>query len=97
MESTLETSRVYTPPKNDLKGISIAIGIIILFEICWYHAVFQIDLGKTHWFDVIGTFVVLEFLYTGLFITCHDAIHGAISVHVSFRIYSYRFLSNDFF
>lgn len=90
MESTLEKSIVYTPPKSDIKGISIAIGILILFEIFWYHAIFQIDLGKTHWFDVIGTFIILEFLYTGLFITCHDAIHGAISVNVSGKIYSER-------
>ena len=83
MTSSGESSRAYTPPKNDLKGISIAVGIMLLFGIFWYHALFQIQLGKTHWFDVIGTFVVLEFLYTGLFITCHDAIHGAVSFHVS--------------
>lgn len=95
MESTLEKSIVYTPPKSDIKGISIAIGILILFEIFWYHAIFQIDLGKTHWFDVIGTFIILEFLYTGLFITCHDAIHGAISVNVSGKIFIRKDLSSN--
>ncbi|CAF3713793.1 unnamed protein product [Adineta steineri] len=74
-------------PKNDFKGVTIACGIFILFSIFWYHALFQINITKSNWFDVIGTFICLEFLYTGLFITCHDAMHGA----VCFR---YRRLNN---
>jgi fatty acid desaturase len=81
--STLDKQLQYTPPKNDLKGVIIACGIFILFILFWYHALFQIDLTKTYWFDIIGTFFILEFLYTGLFITCHDAIHGAVSNRVS--------------
>lgn len=74
---------LYTPPKDNSKGLIIACGILILFSLFWYHALFQIDLTKTYWFDIIGTFVILEFLYTGLFITCHDAMHGSISYRVS--------------
>ncbi|CAF3725501.1 unnamed protein product [Rotaria sp. Silwood1] len=36
----------------------------------------------------MGTFFILEFLYTGLFITCHDAMHGVIS-------YRHRQLNNS--
>lgn len=72
----------YQPSHNDLKGILIAIGILILFGRCWYHALFQIDLFQSSWFDIFLTFHLLEFLYTGLFITCHDAMHGAISPRV---------------
>jgi fatty acid desaturase len=83
MTDTAENRMQYTPPKSDLKGVTIACGIMILFSVFWYHALFQIDLRKTHWFDLIGTFFILEFLYTGLFITCHDAMHGAVSFRVS--------------
>lgn len=72
----------YQPSHHDLKGILIAISILILFGRCWYHALFQIDLFQSSWFDIFLTFHLLEFLYTGLFITCHDAMHGAISPRV---------------
>jgi beta-carotene ketolase (CrtW type) len=77
--STLES----IPRKNDLKGILIACGIMILFSLFWYHALFQINLTKSNWLDIIGTFSSLEFLYTGLFITSHDAMHGAVCYRVS--------------
>ena len=83
MAGTSENRTQYIPPKSDIKGLMIACVIMILFSIFWYHALFQIDLTKSNWFDLIGTFVILEFLYTGLFITCHDAIHGAVSFRVS--------------
>jgi fatty acid desaturase len=63
--------------------VIIAFGILILFISFWYHALFQINFTKTYWFDIMGTFFILEFLYTGLFIICHDAIHGSISYRVS--------------
>ncbi|CAF2611123.1 unnamed protein product [Rotaria sp. Silwood2] len=81
----------YIPPKNDQQGLCIALTIFILFVIFWYHALFQINLmdieHRSPWWDIIGTFLILEFLYTGLFITCHDAMHGAI-------IYQHRKLNN---
>jgi hypothetical protein len=81
--STVENRLQYIPPKNDFKGVTIAFGIFSLFIFFWYHALFQINLTKTYWFDIIGTFFILEFLYTGLFITCHDSMHGSVSYHVS--------------
>jgi beta-carotene ketolase (CrtW type) len=83
----------YSPPRSDLKGLLIACGIFILFFLFWYHALFQIDLRKTPWFDIIGTFLILEFLYTGLFITCHDAMHGAVSYHVSSKVITSHYFS----
>ncbi|CAF1188558.1 unnamed protein product [Didymodactylos carnosus] len=83
----------YIPPSSNVNGICIALTIFLLWCFFWYHAVFQINLSKTHksnrshWFDVIFTFVILEFLYTGLFITCHDAMHGCI-------VYRYQKLNN---
>ena len=85
-KSTLENKIQYISPKSDLKGITIACGIFFLFILFWYHALFQINLTKTNWLDIIGTFFCLEFLYTGLFITCHDAMHGAVSFRVSMVI-----------
>lgn len=76
----------YKSPKDCFKGLIIAFLIIISFILCWYHALFQINVTKASCFDIIATFFLLEFLYTGLFITAHDAMHGAISNHVSISI-----------
>ena len=73
----------YHPSHNDGKGILIASIILMLFGRCWYHALFEIQLIHSFWMDVWLTFHLLEFLYTGLFITCHDAMHGAVSPRVS--------------
>ena len=78
----------YTPPKNDTKGITIASSILLLFILCWHHALFRIDFNTASWLNIVTTFIAFEFLYTGLFITCHDAMHGVISPRVS----SYFFL-----
>lgn len=78
----------YIAPNNDFKGLASGLTILTLFIIFWYHALFQINLTNATWFDIIGTFVILEFLYTGLFITCHDAMHGVVSCHVSCLIMS---------
>lgn len=73
----------YSPEHNDFKGGSIAVAIIISYILCWYHALFQIDLTRSAWWDIAVTFVLMEFFYTGLFITCHDAMHGSICPRVS--------------
>jgi len=68
--------------KDSYHGLLIATGILFAFSAVWYHAVFQIDVFRSTWIDMIGTFVALEFLYTGLFITAHDAIHGSVCKQV---------------
>ncbi|CAF4002171.1 unnamed protein product [Rotaria sordida] len=75
----VENKLQYIPPKIDFKGLIIAFIIFILFIGFWYHALFQIKFTKTSYLDITGTFFILEFLYTGLFITCHDAMHGTIT------------------
>lgn len=77
----------YTPPRSDRQGLCTAVTILTLFVFVWYHALFQINLidkkQRSPWWDILGTFFILEFLYTGLFITCHDAMHGTVSYRVS--------------
>lgn len=89
----------YVPPKSDCQGIFIAVTIIILFALFWFHALFQINLidieRRSPWWDIIGTFLILEFLYTGLFITCHDAMHGTISYRVSIKRMKKHFSSSN--
>jgi len=36
--------------------------------------------GSSSLLEIIATFLVLEFMYTGLFITTHDAMHGTIAM-----------------
>lgn len=86
--STSSEKFQYFPENNNTKGITIASTIIISYVLCWYHALFQIDLTQTAWWDIALTFIFMEFLYTGLFITCHDAMHGAISPRVSVSKYN---------
>ena len=82
-EKTSDDKLRYSPPKSDLKSVVIACTILTLFFSCWYHALFQIDLEKSAWWDIVVTFILLEFLYTGVFITSHDAMHGAVAPRVS--------------
>jgi hypothetical protein len=54
--------------------------------VLFYHGLWQIKLvdapdgssKRSSWLDIIGTFLLLEFANTGLFITTHDAMHGTI-------------------
>ncbi|MGL5871271.1 MAG: beta-carotene ketolase CrtW [Xenococcaceae cyanobacterium] len=63
--------------KGAIVGITIASSIIILWAISLFFA-FSIDLDRLH--PILIFFLVLwqTFLYTGLFITAHDAIHGVV-------------------
>lgn len=64
-----------------MKGISIAISLITIWAALFYHGCWQIDFRpghRSHWLDILATFVLLEFVNTGLFITTHDAMHGTI-------------------
>lgn len=72
----------YAPPTSDVKGISISLGLIATFAFTFYHALFGIDLGDTSLGNVahcVCVWGLLEFLFTGLFITTHDAMHGTIA------------------
>jgi fatty acid desaturase len=70
-----------------VKGIAIACGLITAWAIFFYHGMWQIKLAdaadgssrRSSWLDIIATFLLLEFVNTGLFITTHDAMHGTIS------------------
>nr|AEM45622.1 beta-carotene ketolase [Coelastrella oocystiformis] len=76
-----EVKQLYRPPHNDAKGVSIAVGLIVAWCLLFYHGCWQIKLTGTQrswWIDIAGTFLMLEFVNTGLFITTHDAMHGTI-------------------
>eukprot|EP00878_Enallax_costatus_P030547 GHUV01033268.1.p2 GENE.GHUV01033268.1~~GHUV01033268.1.p2 ORF type:complete len:150 (-),score=36.79 GHUV01033268.1:95-544(-) len=77
----LELSSICRPPRNDVKGVGIAVGLIAAWCLLFYHGCWQIKLTGSNpswWIDIIGTFLLLEFVNTGLFITTHDAMHGTI-------------------
>ncbi|RQW02372.1 beta-carotene ketolase, partial [candidate division KSB1 bacterium] len=57
-------------------GLYIAILILLTWAVSLIYFL-QRDLGENPWLVPAGL-LVLTFLYTGLFITAHDAIHGAI-------------------
>jgi beta-carotene/zeaxanthin 4-ketolase len=69
---------MYHPTKIDsYKGIAIGLLIILL----WGGGLFlflQIDLNTVSWVVVIAAVLIQTFLYTGLFITAHDAMHGVV-------------------
>jgi len=65
-----------------MKGIIIALTIILF----WFAHLFYLLFHRAVLFDDIGTYlhIVLQaFLYTGLFITAHDAMHGTVSKNKS--------------
>ena len=74
------------PPLNDAKGIAIACGLIAAWAVLFYHGCWQIKLTnapdgssrRSSWLDIVATFLLLEFVNAGLFITTHDAMHGTI-------------------
>lgn len=81
-DSGNEVVQLYRPPRDDVKGIAIACSIIAAWAALFYHGCFQIRLApgpeQSAWLDIAGTFLLLEFVNTGLFITTHDAMHGTI-------------------
>nr|G3F5K2.1 RecName: Full=Beta-carotene 4-ketolase; Short=PbBKT [Protosiphon botryoides]AEM45621.1 beta-carotene ketolase [Protosiphon botryoides] len=84
----------YSPPKSDVWGVLVACTVITTWAALFYHSIFQIKLPSieqlrsgnynpsdfTSWPHVLLAFFSLEFLYTGLFITTHDAMHGTIAM-----------------
>lgn len=90
-EAKPQVEHLYRPPASDLKGVSIACTIIAAWAVLLYHALFQVVLPGSPKTRAPGApppaslphiallFLALEFVYTGLFITTHDAMHGTIA------------------
>lgn len=58
-------------------GLWIALTIIATWTVCFIRFL-SLDLSQTNWV-IIGLALLLQtFLYTGLFITAHDAMHGSL-------------------
>jgi fatty acid desaturase len=81
---TPRTTQHTRPPRNDAKGIAIAVGLIATWAALFYHGCWHVRLTdgsagpRSHVLDIVATFLLLEFVNTGLFITTHDAMHGTI-------------------
>lgn len=82
-----EARLLYKPPRSDAKGLAVAAAVITSWALLFWHALWGIHLGddtspgappRSPWWDVVGTFFALEFAAAGLFITTHDAMHGAV-------------------
>lgn len=59
-------------------GLVSAATILVGWSTLFYHANFQVHVSPATLPDVALTLAFLEFFYTGLFITAHDAIHGSV-------------------
>ncbi|GFR41535.1 hypothetical protein Agub_g2248 [Astrephomene gubernaculifera] len=83
-----EKVHLYRPPRSDLPGILVACTVIGCWAGLFIHALWFIKLPwtvghgerATSWLHIAAVFISLEFLYTGLFITTHDAMHGTIAL-----------------
>ncbi|KAG2500455.1 hypothetical protein HYH03_002022 [Edaphochlamys debaryana] len=79
---------LYRPPRSDWAGIAIACTVIGTWAALFVHALWFIKLPwalqpgeqASSWLHIAAAFFSLEFLYTGLFITTHDAMHGTIAL-----------------
>ncbi len=69
---------MYDPGKGDgFRGIAAAFLIIGL----WFGGLvifLQLDTATVPWYVIVGAILIQTFLYTGLFITAHDAMHGVV-------------------
>ncbi len=84
--------------KNSQTGVFIAIAIIVLWSTCLYFGLtWEIDYTSPILYVLI---LVQTHLYTGLFITAHDAMHGTVSNnkkvntffgHLTSTLFSYNF------
>ena len=69
---------MYTPKKRD-GYIGLVNGLLII--LLWLTGLFvflQFDLNIVPWYVVFAAVLVQTFLYVGLFITAHDAMHGLL-------------------
>ncbi|GLC42230.1 hypothetical protein PLESTB_000645100 [Pleodorina starrii] len=76
---------LYRPPRSDRPGIIVACTVLGCWAALFIHALWFIKLPWTSenpssWLHIAAVFFSLEFLYTGLFITTHDAMHGTIAL-----------------
>jgi beta-carotene/zeaxanthin 4-ketolase len=62
---------------NDARSLTIATGIVTSWSCVLHHALTAVSLTSPS-LDAFATFAALEFLYTGVFITGHDAVHGSV-------------------
>lgn len=60
---------------NNFKGIFIALTIILLWIV---HLIFLLTQPLPAFYVIIPFITIQSFLYTGLFITAHDAMHGQV-------------------
>lgn len=75
--STNLKSELLRKPKKSLQGLAIAVTIIALWIISLIFLMSQsVTLSSLGW--IPWAMLWQTFLYTGLFITAHDAMHGAV-------------------
>lgn len=83
-----DRKHLYRPPKSDAGGIAVALAVIGCWAALFIHGLWFIKLPfnvasgekPSSWLHIAAVFFSLEFLYTGLFITTHDAMHGTIAL-----------------
>jgi beta-carotene ketolase (CrtW type) len=63
--------------KSPFGGIYVAITIISIWTISLL-ILFSIDISQSNFFILLPMIIWQTFLYTGLFITAHDAMHGIV-------------------
>lgn len=63
--------------KDSYRGILIASSIFGIWAVSWIFLL-SIDINKIPFIGIVLAIVWQMFLYTGLFITAHDAMHGVV-------------------
>lgn len=65
-------------PKNDFRGIWFALMILTLWAVCLVFLLFYVEFKFENPFTYL-LILLQTHLYTGIFITAHDGMHGTIS------------------
>ena len=65
--------------KDTNAGVAIAIALMISWSVVFYICVFRLDLSSTPVDESLIAVLIMTHLYTGIFITAHDAMHGSVS------------------
>lgn len=63
--------------KNSYSGLFVAFAIIVIWASSWC-LLMSIDISEVNNLLLLPLIALQTFLYTGLFITAHDAMHGAV-------------------
>jgi beta-carotene ketolase (CrtW type) len=63
--------------RDSFKGLLIALGIITTWAISLM-SLLLLNLSKVHFLGAVLAILIQTFLYTGLFITAHDAMHRSL-------------------